>query len=69
MIETQHAPESLATTDGPSVRTESCGTSQQPVANPLMISLIVVMGHILCDRVPQRCLSEEDHSAQTLGFN
>ena len=47
MTETQHAPESLATIDGPAVRTESCRTSQQPVANPLIISLVVVVGHIL----------------------
>jgi hypothetical protein len=34
-----------------------------------MIALSVIVGHILCDRVPQRCLSEENHSVQTLGFN
>lgn len=68
MIETQHAPESLAKTDRPSVLTESCDTMQQAVADPLMISLVVVVAHILCDRVPQRGLSEEDHSAQTLGL-
>lgn len=31
-----------------------------------MISLAVVMGHVLCDRVPKRCPSEEDQSTQTL---
>jgi hypothetical protein len=30
-----------------------------------MITLVMIVGHKLCDRVPKRCLSEEDHSAQT----
>jgi len=69
MIEIQQASESLATTDGPRTPTESGGFLQQPVANPLMISFTVIMGHIVCDRVPQRCLPQEDHLDQTLGFN
>jgi hypothetical protein len=30
-----------------------------------MITLVMVVGHKLCDRVPKRCLSEEDHPIQT----
>jgi hypothetical protein len=33
-----------------------------------MITLVMIVGHKLCDRVPKRCLSEEDHSAQISSF-
>jgi hypothetical protein len=33
-----------------------------------MITLFMIVAHILRDRVPKRCLSEEDHPMQTLFF-
>ena len=33
-----------------------------------MIVLFMIVAHILPDRVPKRCLSEEDHPMQTLFF-
>jgi hypothetical protein len=33
-----------------------------------MIALAMVVCHEVGDRVLKRCLSEEDHSVQTLGF-
>jgi hypothetical protein len=42
---------------------------QQTVANTLMIALVMVVRHEVANRVPERCRSEEDHSAQTLRFD
>jgi hypothetical protein len=33
-----------------------------------MITLFMIVAHILRDRVPKQCLSEEDHPMQTLFF-
>jgi len=41
---------------------------QQPVFQPLMITLFMIMGHILRDRAPKRCLSKENHPTQTFFF-
>jgi hypothetical protein len=30
-----------------------------------MIALLVIMGHILCDHLPKRCLPKEHHPIQT----
>jgi hypothetical protein len=41
--------------DGP-VRLANAGEKlQQPVSEPLMISLTVIVGHILGERVPKQC--------------
>ena len=39
-----------------------------PVSQPLMITLVMIVKHILCDRVPKRCLPDKDHPTQTLLF-
>jgi hypothetical protein len=66
MIVAQYSSESLAPSDWV-VKFANVGNGlQQPVSKPLMISLAVVMGHVLRNRVPKRCLSEEDHPIQTL---
>jgi len=41
------------------------GRLQQPVADPVMIAFAMIVGHILRNRVPERCLPKEDHPSQT----
>ena len=66
MIVAEHSAESLAPYDWV-VKFANVGDGlQQPVAESLMISLAVVVGHVLCNRVPKRCPSEEDHPTQAL---
>jgi hypothetical protein len=66
MIVAQHSSESLTPYDWV-VKFASVGNGlQQPVSKSLMISLAVVMGHVLRNRVSKRCWAEEDHPIQTL---
>jgi hypothetical protein len=65
MIVIQHSSESTA----PSawvVNFAGVSGPKQSVSKPLMVSLPVIVGHILLDRVPKRCRSEEDQPTQTL---
>jgi hypothetical protein len=64
MVEAEHPTEAAAPTDDCANTGKSAGVLQQLVPHPLMIALTVVVGHVLRQRVPQRCLSEEDHPAQ-----
>lgn len=66
MIVTQHSSESLAPPDWVVKFANSVDGLQQPISKSLMISLAVVVGHVLYDRVPKRCPPEEDHPIQTL---
>ena len=43
--------------------------SDQPVLQPLMITLLVVVTHILTNGPTQRRLPEEDHPIQTFVFD
>lgn len=42
---------------------------QQLVSEPLVVPLAVIVVHILGDRVPKRCLPDEDHPIQTFFFD
>ena len=42
---------------------------QQAILEPLMISLAMVVGHELRNRMPQGCVPEEDHPTQIFFFN
>ena len=68
MIVAQHSAESLAAFDWVVKFTRVGDGLQQTVSKSLMISLPVIVVQILCDRVPKRCPSEEDHPTQTLFF-
>ena len=61
VIVAQHSAESLAPFNLTVTFINVSAGLQQPVSEPLMISLAVVVAHILCDRVTKRCLSDEDH--------
>ena len=65
MIVAQHSAQSLAPFHLTVTFVNVSVGQQQPVSEPLMISLAVVVAHILCDRVTKRCLSYEDHPTQT----
>jgi CheY-like chemotaxis protein len=69
MIVAQHPAESLAAFDCEVRVTYSAERSQQTVFQPLMIALAVIVRHVMADRTLERCLPEEDHSAQTLLFD
>ncbi len=49
-------------------RVDDRGRPLELVFEALMIAFGVVMRHEVGDRVLKRCLSEEDHSVQTLGL-
>lgn len=65
MIIAEHSAESLTPFDSGVRFANGAERPQQAVFEPLMITLVMVVGHKLCDRVPKRCLSEEDHPIQT----
>jgi hypothetical protein len=66
MIVAQHSSWSLTPSDC-AVRLANVGERlQQPVSEPLMISLAAIVGHILGEHVPKRCLPDEDHPIQAL---
>src|SRR6266404_1616085 len=67
MIETEHASESLAASNGSRDPPHPRSTLQQPVADSLMVSLAMIMHHVLGERVLKRGPSEEDHAIKTLG--
>lgn len=56
VIVAQHSAESLTPFDSRVVFANGGGGLRQPVSEPLMISLPVIVGHILCDRVSKRYL-------------
>jgi hypothetical protein len=61
MIIAEHSAESLTPFDSGVRVVKGAEGQQQAVFQPLMISLGMVVGNKLCDCVPQRCRSEEDH--------
>jgi hypothetical protein len=65
MIVTVHSAESLTSFDSGVRFTNGAERPQQAVFKPLMITLVMIVGHKLCDRVAKRRLSEEDHPIQT----
>ena len=65
MIVTEHSAESLAPFDSGERFVNGAERPQQAVFKPLMIALVMIVGHKLCDGVLKRCRSEEDHPIQT----
>jgi hypothetical protein len=55
MIIVAHSAESLAPSDCAAKFAYVVERLHQPVSGPLMISLAVIMGHLLRERVPKRC--------------
>ncbi len=64
MIIVEHSAESLPPPDCAAKFAYIVERLHQPVSGPLMISLAVMMGHILRERVLKWCLPDEDHPIQ-----
>jgi len=69
MVVAQHSPQALTPLDDLECIARSCVRSQQLISATLMISLGVIMREVLGNRVSKRCLSEENHPAQTFGLD
>ena len=69
MIEAQHSAESLGAFDGARRRFGSICRLDQPIIDPLVISLPMIMSGVLAGGLSQRPFAEEDHSIETLIFD
>ncbi len=65
MIEAQHSAEPLGTLDSAERRFRTIIGLNQPIVDPLVIPLPVIMGGELAGRFPERLLAEEDHPVET----
>ena len=66
MVEAQHPAEALGAFDDARWGFGANGRLDQPIIDPLMISLPVIVSGVLASRFSQRPLAEEDHSIETL---
>ncbi len=68
VVVVQQAAEPLAAFDLARGSAGLGAQSEQPIVQPLVISLGMVVLQPLADRVSQRLLAEEDHAVDALGF-
>jgi hypothetical protein len=66
MIETKHPAEALSALDGARRRFDAVGRLDQPIIDPLVIPLPMIVSGILASCLSKRPFAEEDHSAETL---
>ena len=66
MVEAQHPAEPLGAFDGGPCRFGAVGRIDQPIIDPLMVPLPMIVSGILASGLPQRPFAEEDHSIETL---
>ena len=69
MIEAQHASESLAPSDGSRASADPRGTLQQPVADSLMIALVMVVRDVFGECALQGGPAEENHAIQAFALH
>jgi len=67
MVVVEYPAEALSALHRVRLFGDSAGLHES-VCEALMIALDMVVRHEVGDRVLKRCLSEEDHPVQTLGF-
>ena len=69
MVVAQHSAEALSPSDSVMGQgADGCGP-RKSVFQALMIAFRMIMHHVVLDCVLKRCVPEEDHSVQTLGFD
>ncbi len=61
MVETQHPAEPLRALDCADCRSRTIIGLDQPIIDPLVIPLPVIMSRVLTSRLPKRPFPEEDH--------
>ena len=66
MVEAQHPAEPLGAFDGARCRFGTVRRLDQPIVDPLMIPLPMIMSGVLANGLSQRPFAEEDHSIETL---
>ena len=66
MVEAQHPTEPLGTFDGAEWRFGAFDRFDQPIVDPLVIPLPMIMSGVLASDLSQRSFSEEDHSTEAL---
>ncbi len=69
MVEAQHPAEPLGALDGVRCRFGAVCRFDQPIVDPLMIPLPMIMRGVLASGFPQRPFAEEDHPIETLVFD
>ncbi len=60
----QHAVQPLAPADNPCVFRDTLDWNDEPISEPLMVPLGVIMCDEIVGRIPQRIFTKEDHSLQ-----
>ena len=65
----QHSTEARSDQDPVGTSRMIVASLDQPVSDPLVVSLRVIMLNVFVDRVPKMLPAEEDHSIKTLGFD
>jgi hypothetical protein len=66
MVEAQHPPEPLVAFDGARCRFGTVRRLDQPIIDPLMIPLPVIVNGVLTSCLSKRPLAEEDHAIEAL---
>ncbi len=66
MVETKHPAKPLGALDGARRRFDAVTRLDQPIVDPLMIPLPVIVSGVLASGLSQRPFAEEDHSIETL---
>jgi hypothetical protein len=66
MIGAQHPAEPLGALDGARRRFGTATRLDQPIVDPLMVPLPMIMSGVLASSSSQRPFAEEDHLAETL---
>ncbi len=66
MVEAQHSAEPLDALDNTESRFVTTSRLDQPIIDPLVIPLPVIMSGVLASRFPKRPFSEEDHPVEAL---
>jgi hypothetical protein len=65
MIETKHSTKPLGAFDGARRRFDAVTRLDQPIIDPLMIPLPMIVSGVLASGLSQRPFAEEDHSIET----
>ena len=69
MVETKHPAEALGALDGGRRRFAVVTTFDQPIIEPLMIPLPVIVSGVLASGLSKRPFAEEDHAIETFIFD
>jgi len=65
MIVVQHSTQARAALDGCSAVSNKLFLDDQPIAQTLVVPLVMIVLHKFMDSLPQRAFSEQNHSFQT----